>query len=135
MKLVPYQRSLFGTDLFRDFFKDDFACVTTEVMKADVKEMEGEYVVEAEMPGVAKEDVTLVCEKGVLTITAKRGEEKTEEQDGYIRRERYSGVSKRSFALKDIKEEEISAKLEDGVLIVKLPKMEEAQTKKTIEIE
>lgn len=133
MKLIPYQRSMFGTDLFRDFFSEDFAGAAAPVMKADVKETEDGYVVEAEMPGVAKEDVALVCEKGVLTITAKRGDEKTEEKDGYIRKERYSGVTKRSFVLKDIKEEEISAKLEEGVLTVTLPKLEES--KKTIEIQ
>ena len=134
MKLVPYQRQFLGNSFFKDFFGDDFVFAPGAVIKADIKETDTGYVVEAEMPGVKKEDVTLVCEKGVLTITATKGEEKEENKDGYVRRERYSGTTKRSFALKDIREDEISAKLEDGILSVSLPKREEAETKK-IDIE
>jgi len=135
MKLVPYERKVFGSSLFRDFFNDDFHMPSVAMIRADVKEDEKGYVVEAEMPGVDKDDVTIVCEKGILTISAERAGEKEEEKDGYIRRERYLGQAKRSFALKDIKEESISARLENGVLYVTLPKLEETQIRKTIEID
>lgn len=104
-------------------------------MKADIRETKDAYVVEAEMPGIKKEDITLICEKGVLTITAKQGEETKEGKDGYIRRERCIGETSRRFALKNITEEQISAKLEDGVLYVTLPKREEDKKEIKIDIE
>ena len=92
------------------------------MMMADIREKENEYVVEAEMPGVKKEDIELVCENGVLTISAKTNQEKTKEEDHYIQRERVTGEYYRSFALKDIDEDNINAKLEEGMLYITLPK-------------
>jgi HSP20 family protein len=92
------------------------------------------YIVEAEMPGVSKENVELICEKGVLTITAKASEEKTEEIAGYIRRERTTGEMVRRFEITDIDEEKISAKMEDGILTVTLTKSAKSLEKR-IEIE
>lgn len=123
MTLVRYERP-FG--LLGNFF-GDFAAPT---MKTDIKETEDAYIVEAEMPGVKKENVELVCEKGVLTITAKANEEKTEEKQGYIRKERISGEMTRRFEIEDIDEEKISAKMEDGILTVTLPKSAESQEKR-----
>ena len=89
---------------------------------------------EAEVAGAAKEDVSLICEKGVLTITVSKNEEKSEEKEGYIRRERHAGSLSRSFAFEDVNEEKISAKMENGVLMVTLPKNKEA-VQKQIDIE
>lgn len=129
MTLVRYERP-FG--MLRDFFGE--GCVAP-AMKTDIKETEGAYVVEAEMPGVKKENVELVCENGVLTITAKANEEKTEEKQGYVRKERLSGEMTRSFELHDINEENISAKMEDGILYVTLPKSAPENNEKRITIE
>lgn len=127
MTLVRYERPL---GLLRDFFGD----FTVPAMKTDIKETEEAFIVEAEMPGVKKENIELVCEKGVLTISANTNEEKTEESAGYIRRERACGSMIRRFEIADIDEESISAKMEDGILTVTLPKS--AKTKeKHIEIE
>lgn len=134
MKLVPYQRNLFGSGLFNDFFSDE-ATFDAAPIKADVKETDEAYIVEAEIPGVKKEDVTLVCEKGILTITSSTSRENTQEKDGYIRKERFIGEAKRSFRLKDIEEESISAKLEEGILYVTLPKREIKKEERQIEIE
>ena len=125
MTLVPYKRQFaaFGDDFFKDFFGE--RVTAPRVMKTDIKETDEAYIVEAEMPGVKKEDVALICRDGVLTISVKTKEEKTEEKDNYVRKERMTGEMRRSFALKDINEEDISAKLDDGVLSVTLPKKEE----------
>jgi len=133
MKLVPFERAgALSNGLFRDFF--DFPLAQNSLIKADVKETSEEYIVEADMPGIKKEDVELKCEYGVLTITARKNEEKSEEKDGYIRKERYSGEASRCFSLRDINEENISAKLENGVLHVTLPKKAGEKQNKRIEI-
>ena len=136
MALIPYERQFtaLNNGFLKDFFGERFAFAAGPLVKTDVKETDEAFIVEAEMPGVKKEDVTLVCEKGILTISAKTSEEKTEEKENYVRKERFSGEAKRSFALKNINEEEISAKLEDGVLYVTLPKKEQDKEKR-IEIE
>ena len=133
MALVPYEKqwTALGGGLFRDFFGERYSILPT--MKADVKETEEAFIVEAEMPGVKKEDVTLICENGILTIAAKISSEKNEENENYVRKERTDGEIKRSFVLKKINEENISAKLENGILSVTLPKKEPEE--KRIEIE
>lgn len=134
MRLVPYEReAVLGNGFFKDFFENPFA--SNSLIKADIKETQNEYIVEADMPGVEKENVEIKCEQSVLTITARTNEEKNEETDGFIRKERYTGEASRSFSLKDINEENISAKLENGVLYVKLPKAAADKQKMKIEIE
>ncbi|MDD5018318.1 MAG: Hsp20/alpha crystallin family protein [Eubacteriales bacterium] len=131
MTLVPYEKLAFGGGLLRDFFGE--RALFGSVMKADVKETKDAFIVEAEMPGVKKEDVTLICENGVLTISAKISDEKNEEKENYVRKERVTGEVKRSFALRKIDEENIAAKFEDGILYVTLPKKEPEE--KHIDIE
>ena len=134
MTLVPYKRQFaaFGDDFFKDFFGEK--TIAPRVMKTDIKETDDAYIVEAEMPGVEKDKVGIICREGVLTISVKTSHEKTEEKDNYVRKERMTGEMSRSFALRDINEEDISAKLDNGVLSVKLPKRAAAQ-EKHIEIE
>jgi HSP20 family protein len=129
MKLVPYQRNLLADGFFSDFFGETFPAVARPSMKADVLQTEDSYIVEAEVAGAGKDDITLVCEKGVLTITVSKNEEKSEEKDGYIRRERHTGSTSRRFAFGEISEADISAKMENGVLTVTLPKAKETITK------
>ena len=134
MALIPYERHIrpFGMNLFKDLMDGGWS---GNMMKADIREKDDAYVVEAEMPGVKKEDILLLCENGVLSISAKTDQEKTHEDDNYIRRERVTGEYYRSFALKDIDEENINAKLENGMLFVTLPKRAVKKEDKRIEIE
>jgi len=134
MKLVPYRRNFLADGFFSDFFGEGVQNAAKPTLMADVRQTDDSYIVEAEVTGAAKEDVSLVCEKGVLTITVSKDEEKTEEKEGYIRRERYTGSSSRRFAFEDVREEDISAKMENGVLTVTLPKNKET-IQKQIDIE
>lgn len=129
MTLVKYQRP-FG--FLNDFFSE---APFVPAIKADVKETENAYIVEAELPGVKKENVELVCEEGVLSITARAAEEKTEEKAEYVRKERFSSEMTRRFELEGIDSENISAKMEDGILYVTLPKKEPEKNEKHITIE
>ena len=144
--LVP---SIFGESLL-DNFVNDFAFPYTSpkkaygkeaasLMRTDVKENKTGYELEIELPGVKKEDVKAELKDGYLTVTAST-DSKEEKQDGkYIRKERYSGTTSRSFYVgEDITEEDIKAKFENGILKVLVPKKEEqpkVEKKSYIDIE
>jgi HSP20 family protein len=97
--------------------------------KVDVKDHEKEYVVEAELPGVKKEDITLNIENDLLSISVNTTMEKNEERKQYIRKERSFGSYSRNFRLDGIKEEGVRAEYKDGILSVYLPKDVEKQVK------
>lgn len=93
-------------------------------LRVDIKEKDNEYLVEAEIPGVNKEDIYLEINDDILSIAVERKEEINEEKENYIRRERKYGSFKRSFYVRDVDQENIKAKFENGVLHVSLPKKE-----------
>jgi HSP20 family protein len=128
MTLIPYtiQRHIPG-----GLSAEWFGAGQAGILRTDIREKKDAYLLETEMPGVRKEDIELIRENGVLTISVRSAA--PEGEDDYIRRERVFGESKRSFALKNIDEETISARLENGVLFITLPKQKRELGK--IEIE
>lgn len=139
--------SIFGEDLFDDFMNGfafpsfaDFSSVDKELygkraknmMKTDVKETDGGYEVDMDLPGFHKDEIQLELQNGYLTVSASKGLDKNEEDKNgrYVRRERYSGSMSRSFYVgEQIREEDIHAKYENGILSFTVPKEE----KKAIE--
>ncbi|MCI7146900.1 MAG: Hsp20/alpha crystallin family protein [Candidatus Fimisoma sp.] len=121
--------SIFGENLFDDFM-DDFmmnrgARSVQNVMKTDIKETDDSYELKIEMPGYRKEDVKAQLKDGYLTISAEtdNSSEEKNEEGKYIRRERYTGAVSRSFFVgKDLTEEDIRARFENGILHIALPK-------------
>ena len=96
-------------------------------MQADVAESEDAYTVEMNRPGVKKENVKIELKDGYLIVNASTKSETTEEdkKTKYIRKERYSGSGSRTFYVgKDLTQEDIKAKFEDGVLRLTVPKIE-----------
>ena len=92
------------------------------------------------MPGFEKGDIKAELKNGYLTISAssKKNNDEKDKEGKYIRRERYSGSCSRSFYVgEDIRQEDIKAKFEDGILRLSIPKKDakEVETKKTIAIE
>ena len=141
--------SIFGESLFDDFF-DGFTkpmkhlgtmTNQTTVMKTDVKEHDKAYELDIDLPGVKKEDVKAELKDGYLVVSATHGSSKDEKnQEGkYIRRERYYGTASRSFYVgEQVKQEDIKAKFENGILKLVIPKVEkkpEIETNKYIQIE
>ena len=93
--------------------------------RTDITEKDGQYILEADLPGFKKEDISVDIDKDCLTITAEhKSEEKEENADSYIRRERYYGSYTRSFNVKGIDTEAITAAYNDGVLTLTMPKKE-----------
>ena len=133
--------SIFGENLFDDFmndFTDDFAFPAfadagkelygkhaKNMMKTDVKEKDNGYEVAIDLPGFKKDELHLELNDGYLTISAEKGLDKDEKDknDKYIRRERYAGSMSRSFYVgENMKEEDIHAKYENGILTLDVPK-------------
>ena len=106
-------------------------------IKSDIREIDNAYIVEAELPGFAKEDIHAEIKDGYLTIRAERksDSEEKDEKNNYIRRERSYGSFSRTFDLSGINAEEITAAYKDGILSVTLPKAApEADKGRKIEI-
>ena len=150
MFLVPYGRKnrglserphdVFSIDnLFDNFFGDSFMPALfagDSQIRVDIKENEKEYIVEADLPGVKKEEINVDLNNDRLTISVTRNEEVNEEKENYIRKERRSGSYCRSFYVENVMEDKISAKFENGVLSMVLPKKESGVSKKNrIEIQ
>ena len=117
----------------RLFFDDRFF-KGEETVKCDVFEKDGKIFVEMEAPGYTKDDISLSIDKGELSVTFEKENEK-EENKKYLHRERksYSKVT-RTFYLGDVSEDKIDASFKNGVLVVSAPKKKEIETKKTISI-
>lgn len=125
--------------VFDNFFDDAFlpsVFASAHPIKTDIRETEKEYVVEAEIPGASKEDIKLDLRDDMLTISVERNEQVNEENDRFIRRERRFGSYSRSFYVENVKHEGVTAKYENGILKVTLPKAEEGRERKhTIDIQ
>ena len=99
------------------------------------KEDEKAYYVEVDLPGVKKEDINVEVKDNVLTISGERKFKKEEKDKGYIRTESFFGKFERRFTLpSDADAEKIDAKVEDGVLHITIPKIEEKEGTKKIEV-
>lgn len=133
MSLIP--RSFYLDDIFEDMPRMP-KVHELNVMKCDVYEENGNYNIEMDIPGYEKKDISIVCEDGILTITAEKNNEIKEENNDkkYIRRERVYGKITRSFNFADIDEENIKADFNNGTLKVVIPKETKQETKRVIEI-
>lgn len=133
-------RNDFFNNFFEDMFDDPFYsrgyAPQTQLMRTDIREKDGQYLLEIEVPGYSREDVKAELKDGYLTITADRKEpvETDGEKTKYIRRERYYGTMKRTFYLgEEITEKEIHAAFRDGILriIIEKPQPKKIEVEKT----
>lgn len=131
-----------NNDLFDDIFDNMFRAPVfggQSLMKTDVHEKDGKYILDVEMPGYKKEDVKISLFNGTLTVSAEK-HETNEEKDSrgrLLRQERYSGSCSRSFYVGDaIKETDVTASFDDGILKITIPteKKKEEEEKKFISI-
>ena len=116
--------------IFENFFNDALFPTFyshSSLMRVDIKQSENEYLLEAELPGVAKEQVDIEIDNDLLTITVNQEESEEESKDAYLRRERRCCSMRRSFNIENIDAEKIKAKMENGILRLELPKREPDQ--------
>ena len=134
--------SMVGENLFDDFFDDDFMRFPVwsgrsplygkhakNLMKTDVRETGNGYEMDIDLPGFKKDEISVDLKDGYLTIRAAKGLDKDEKdkKGRYIRQERYAGACSRSFYVGDVESKDISAKYEDGILKLTLPKVEKKE--------
>ncbi len=123
-------------DLFRGFFVRPVDMAGNQAqapsIKLDVQERGDHYLVHAELPGVKKEDIHVVVEGNLVSISAEVKQEKeTKEGDRLLRSERYFGKVSRSFQLEqDLDDTLASARFTDGVLELTLPKRTASPSKR-----
>ena len=141
--------SIFGENLFDEFFSDPFTAMVPQgrnplygkhaknLMKTDVRETESTYELDIDLPGFKKDEINVELKDGYLTIEAAKGLDKDEpDKNGrYIRQERYAGAMSRSFYVgEEIVPAEVTAKFEDGILRLSVPKKVQKQLPKTTTI-
>lgn len=90
----------------------------------DVIEKTDKYIIEAELPGVTREDIEIDLGDHLLTITATKKTTCQAEEDDYLCQERNLGTFQRSYKVKNVKEDQITASYKNGILQVNLPKLE-----------
>lgn len=120
--------NMFGLTSYEGESRRDplFGKNASRIMKTDIRETDTSYELDIDLPGFKKEDIQAHLKEGYLTITAQKGlerDQKEEKTGRYIRRERYSGSCSRSFYVGEhIREEDIDAKFENGILQISVPK-------------
>ncbi len=144
--------SIFGESLFDDWMSFPFRSLESDVdhklygknaarvMKTDLKEHDDGYELSVDLPGFKKEQIELQLQNGYLTISAAKGiEEDGKDKKGrLVHQERYTGSMTRSFYIgENVREEDVKAKFEDGVLTLDFPKEQPMNLpeKKTIQIQ
>lgn len=147
--------ALMNDTMFSDLFDDPFfegwrnmdraaACdpnMSAGMMSTDVRETDKGYMVDIDMPGFKKDDISLDLQNGYLTVSAHRNSSHEDKDDNgrWLRRERYAGSCSRSFYVgEDVKDSDIHASYKDGTLCLGMPKPEaqqQVETKHQIAIE
>jgi HSP20 family protein len=136
LKLVPY-RDRRVEKSFDDMFHmmDNFFKMPTQAFKIDIHESDEKYTIEAEIPGIVKDQVKLEFEQDLMMIRIEKEESDIEEDRNYIRRERQSLTSERVLRFKNVDFENVIAKLEHGILTIEVNKKKEENSRKSIEIQ
>jgi HSP20 family protein len=142
--LTPFNRNalrLNETDRFSNLIDEVFndamlpmRSLRNDTFKIDVREEGEAFMIDADLPGFAKEDIVISYEDGDLSIEVKKDDEKTDEQKTYIHRERRLCHMKRTLRLGDLDPEAIDASLKDGILSITAKKAQIINNTKQIQI-
>ncbi len=145
--LVPFNRRRpdvlsTGFDSFQNMLDDFFAegwpfrrSLVADTFKIDVQDNKTEYLIEAELPGIQKENIGISLNEGRLSITVSQDEAVEEKDKNYIHRERRYTSMSRSIMLSDADASGIKAKLDNGVLSINVHKKTKPDSAVVIDIE
>jgi HSP20 family protein len=125
-------------NMLDNFFEDTWAPMRRlqcDTFKLDIQEDDKEYTIDAEMPGTSKNEIKLEMVDNKLLIAVVKNEQVDEENKNFIHRERRTCSMQRSVYLKDATADSIKAKLENGILRIKIPKDTAKTSKRSISID
>lgn len=107
------------------------------ILQSDVAEDDKEYTVKVDVPGMNRDDIHLAYSDGILTISGHRStfKDDSDKKKNLVRQERSEGSVSRSFSLPNVDKKNISAKLDNGVLTITLPKASPVEDEDSITIE
>ncbi len=142
-KLTPFSTTprkrddfLEFTEMFDDFFRvSPFRRGRYDSFKLDVRDEDKHYLIEADLPGVKKDELKVSYNDQVLTIAIERKEEKEAQEENYLHRERYAYSMQRSINLPDVDPSKVKARLEEGVLKVVAEKSDIQERSTLIDVE
>ena len=117
--MIPRRSDLFDMtpfNFFEDFGRNFFEGFKGNMVKTDIHETDNEYLLEAELPGIPKENIQINYENGILTIEGKHQTDTQKEDDkgNLVRSERSFSSVRRQFAIRNVREEDIKAEYKDG---------------------
>ncbi len=144
--LIPFNRknsdslnpSFTFENMLDDFFADSWPfkrSLMADTFKIDVQDNKAEYIVEAELPGAEKDDISIALNDGRLNISYNKTQDIEEKDKNYIHRERRTTSMSRNIMLADAAAEGIKAKLNNGVLSITVPKKTKTDNSVVIDIE
>lgn len=132
--MVPYTSSSDSIfDQMNNFWKGSYNSarnLITNAFRIDIREDDDNYTIEAELPGVKKDEVTVTIDQGKLVIAVNRveAEEEPEDKGNYIHRERKFTSMSREVYLPESNDKQVAAKMADGILTITVPKVEKIDT-------
>ena len=141
--------SIFGENLFDDFFSDPFGMMVPQgrdplygkhaknLMKTDVRETDESYELDVDLPGFTKDEISVELKNGYLTIQAAKSLDKdqSDKKGKYIRQERYAGACSRTFYVGEgVQPEDVTASFENGILQLSVPKAAKKQLPKNTSV-
>jgi len=135
--LMKRQNNEVGSRLLDPWFEDFFAAPsifatreTEFTPRVDIRDAEDHLAMTFEVPGMKKEDFKVSVKEGILTVSGSREMENTQENEHWVRREIQSGTFSRQFTLpKTVRTDSINAEYKNGILEIRLAKLEEAKPK------
>ncbi len=135
MSMIRYQpwgmMEQMRREMDRMMGEENAASASDWVPAVDIKEDSNCFTITADLPGISPREIDIHAENGMLTIQGERESEKKEEKQGYKRIERSYGNFFRRFTLPDTADtDQISARGENGVLTITIPKRAEIQPRK-----
>jgi HSP20 family protein len=141
--LMPFNRrstglTNTGVDDFYNFWGDRWPqdrSISRNVFKIDVRETDDKYMLEAELPGIKKDEIDINVDDKMLSISVNREEKADEEKEYYIHKERVLSSMSRTLRLSNANLSDINAKLDNGMLTIDIPKQNKVNEARRIEIQ
>ncbi len=136
--LIPFNSRGIGFHNMLDDFFDDSRFIqrnlSNDTFKIDIRDREDSYLIDAELSGIVKENVAVNVDGDMLTIAVKQEQNEEKQKDNYLHRERRYSSSSRSIRLAGAELDNITARMENGVLSISVPKKDNKPTSRTIAI-